>query len=129
MALKSPCSMIASNAASFRETSPLKALKPERATSTFTKFLSLVATENLMPLEDAVRKITAEPARKFGLKRRGAIKEGDYADLALFTFRESRKEAAIVMDCEITYTVVNGGVAFQDGGFTRNFAGHVLKHG
>lgn len=129
IALKSPRSLIASNAASFRETSPVKALKPERATSTFTKFLSLVETKNLMPLENAVKKITSEPARKFGLKGRGTIKEGNYADLALFSFKESRKEAVISMDCEVACVVVNGGVAFKNGGFTGNFAGHVLRHG
>jgi N-acyl-D-amino-acid deacylase len=127
LAIKSPRSMIASNAASFKETAPAKALKPERATSTFTKFLSLVETQNLMPLEEAVKKITFEPARKFGLKGRGVIQENNFADLALFSFKETRNEKAIVMDCEIKCTVVNGGVACKDGQFTGVLSGRTLK--
>ncbi len=128
LALKSPRSMIASNAASFREAAPAKALKPERATSTFTKFLSLMETRNLMPLHEAIKKITLDPARKFGLRGRGAIQENNFADLTLFSFKETRNEKAIVMDCEIKCVVVNGAVAYKDGGFTGKFSGRALKH-
>ena len=37
-----------------------------------------------MPLQEAVRKLTSEPARLFGIKDRGQIKPGTWADLLLF---------------------------------------------
>lgn len=38
----------------------------------------------LMPVEEAVRKLTSEPAKLFGIKERGAIAPGMHADLLLF---------------------------------------------
>lgn len=115
-ALKSKRFLIASNAASFKQNQGEKRLKPERATSTFTAFLSLVESEKLMPLEQAIRKITLEPAQKFGLEGRGAIREGAFADLV--GFRGS----------DIKFVVVNGGLVLKDGSFQGWFPGRVLKH-
>jgi N-acyl-D-aspartate/D-glutamate deacylase len=39
---------------------------------------------DLMPMEEAVRKLTSEPAKLFGIKGRGAIAPGMHADLLLF---------------------------------------------
>jgi N-acyl-D-amino-acid deacylase len=38
----------------------------------------------VMPIEEAVRKLTSEPARLFGIKDRGRIAPGNHADLLLF---------------------------------------------
>lgn len=38
----------------------------------------------LMPIEEAVRKLTSEPAKLFGIKDRGRIAPGNHADLLLF---------------------------------------------
>ena len=43
-----------------------------------------VRDRKLMPLQEAIRKITSEPARIFGIKERGSIKPGMHADLFLF---------------------------------------------
>ncbi|MFN0038336.1 MAG: N-acyl-D-amino-acid deacylase family protein [Burkholderiales bacterium] len=43
-----------------------------------------VRDRKLMPLEQAVRKLTAEPAALFGMRDRGHIAEGQPADLFLF---------------------------------------------
>ena len=40
--------------------------------------------ENLFSLADAVHKMTAMPAQRFGLAQRGLIREGNFADLTLF---------------------------------------------
>ncbi|HEX4104157.1 MAG TPA: amidohydrolase family protein [Candidatus Paceibacterota bacterium] len=116
-ALKSPHALVASNAPSFADAAGGKQIKSKRATSTFTKFLSMAEQEHLMPLADAVRKITYEPAKKFGFTNRGIIKEGNIADLACFK------------NGEIKFTVVGGKVAMKDGAFREKFPGKVLRRG
>jgi N-acyl-D-amino-acid deacylase len=43
-----------------------------------------VRDKQLMPLERAIKKLTSEPARLFGIRDRGALVAGAYADLMLF---------------------------------------------
>ncbi len=116
-ALASSRSFVASNAPSFAE-APFrgKQLKSDRTTRTFPDFLALVEKERLMPLKDAVAKLTAKPAAKFGLRERGTIAEGNFADLACFR------------DGEIRFTVVNGAVAMKGGECTGARAGRALRH-
>lgn len=110
-------SLISSNAASSLDKGFEKSIKSERATSTFAKFLSMAEKENLMPLDEAVRKITAVPAKKFGIKGRGELKEGNFADIAIFK------------NGEIKSVVVNGKIAVKDGVFQNISAGKILRHG
>ncbi len=126
LAIKSPRSLIATNAASFVESG--RALKPERAISTFTKFLSMTVPEKIMPLEEAIKKITLEPARKFDLIGRGVIKEGNFADLTLFSLGEQAENVAGRKNAEIKAVVVNGGVVLKDGGTTGRLSGRALRH-
>lgn len=114
-ALSHKRSLVSSNAASSSDKSLQKAVKSERSTSTFTKFLSLVEKENLMPLDEAIKKITTIPAKKFGLKGRGELKEGNFADITVFK------------DGQVKSVVVNGKVAVKDGVFQNICAGKVLR--
>lgn len=109
-AIKHPSSFIAS-----REWSPASAVG--ESLPAFPQFLSLVVKENLLPLEVAIRKITSAPASFFGIKERGEIKEGYFADLIGFKGEE------------IKFTVVNGRVAVKEGVFQNVLAGKPLKHG
>lgn len=126
-AMVSKRSFVASNAPSFAgggggtATGPGgpvrgKQLKSERTTSTFTDFLTLVTQKNLMPLEEAVAKITVKPAKLFNLPLRGVVAEGNFADLTCFK------------GSEIKFTVVNGKVAMQDGECKKVFAGKAFRH-
>ncbi len=114
-ALKSRHSLVASNAASFKLNPRRKILKPERATSTFTKFLSMVQNDNLMSIDEAIKKITFEPARKFNLINRGLIKEGYFADLVVFK------------GDQVNFVVVNGRLAVKNGEFTGVLNGRFLR--
>ncbi len=114
-ALASRHSFIASSAPSFGVMKGHTQLKTERTTSTFAAFLSL-AEHGLLPLQDAIRKITREPARTFNLALRGEIGEGNFADLACFK------------NGEFKFTVVNGKVAVKEGEFQNIYAGKALRH-
>jgi dihydroorotase/N-acyl-D-amino-acid deacylase len=115
-AVLSKWSLIASNAPSFGEIEKTKQLKSDRTTGTFTKFLLLAEKDGILPLDEAVRKITQAPARIFDLAGRGEIKEGNFADLACFK------------DGAIKFTVVNGRVAVKNGEFQNVFAGRAFRH-
>ena len=135
-AISHPRSLLASNAASSSDKSIDKAIKSERATSTFTKFLSMSENEKLMPLDEAVKKITSVPAKKFDIKGRGELKEGNFADLTIFSARgslspqsEASEPAPGGKDMDIKFVVVNGKIAVRDGVFQNNCAGRILRHG
>jgi N-acyl-D-amino-acid deacylase len=115
-AIASKRSFVASNAPSFGRMDRGKLMKSERTTSTFTRFLEMVFKHHLLPLDEAIRKITREPARMLGLAGRGEIKEGNIADLAVFHGNE------------VLYTVVNGKVAMRKAEFGDVFSGRVLRH-
>jgi N-acyl-D-aspartate/D-glutamate deacylase len=56
-----------------------------RLWGTFPRVLGhYVRDEKLFPMSEAIRRMTAMPARRFGLRQRGMIREGCYADLVLF---------------------------------------------
>ncbi len=48
----------------------------------FLKFLQMV--NGKLPIEEAIRKITSQPAQMFNLQERGMIKESFFADLVMF---------------------------------------------
>ncbi|MGH7528580.1 MAG: amidohydrolase family protein, partial [Gemmatimonadales bacterium] len=56
-----------------------------RAYGTYTRILGrFVREQRLLPLEDAVRKMTSAVAARLSLWDRGLIREGMYADLVVF---------------------------------------------
>src|SRR5690606_14807501 len=56
-----------------------------RGAGAFTKVLrEYVRERRLLPLEEAVRKMTSAPAAVAGLRNRGIVKVGAYADLVMF---------------------------------------------
>ena len=58
-----------------------------------------VRERKLMPLQEAIRRITSEPAQIFGIRDRGSIKPGMHADLLLFDPQTvGRKRAQRVFD-------------------------------
>ena len=63
----------------------LKSNPHPRAYGNFARLLGkYVREEKVISLEDAIRRLTSLPATNVGLKDRGWLKEGMYADLAVF---------------------------------------------
>jgi len=84
----------------------------------------------LFPLETAVYKMTGLTARNFGLKDRGVIREGAYADLTLFDADEvdetATYKAPISPARGIETVIVNGVIVWNDGRSTCAHPGQVL---
>ncbi|MGQ7260329.1 N-acyl-D-amino-acid deacylase family protein [Vreelandella sp. V005] len=86
---------------------------------------------NLMPLAEAVRKMTSLSAANFGLTDRGVIQVGAYADLTLFDLAVledmANYETPIVAAKGIELVVVNGQLAYYQGGITAQRSGRMLR--
>jgi N-acyl-D-aspartate/D-glutamate deacylase len=90
-----------------------------------------VRDERLLPLEEAVRKMTSFPAEAAGLKERGLVKEGFFADLVVFdlakvqelsTYEEPRRYSA-----GFPYVLVNGTLVVDGGRITGAAPGRALR--
>ena len=103
-----------------------------RLWGTFPRVLGhYVRDVKLFPLEEAVRRMTALPAAQFGLKDRGSLRVGAFADLVLFdpqriadtaTFERPKTPAA-----GVTFVMVNGRMVWKDGAATGSRPGRALR--
>jgi len=103
-----------------------------RAYGTFPRVIrKYVMNERLIALEEAVRRMTSMPAVFFGLKKRGKIKVGYWADITVFDPKEITDVASMknpeAFSRGIKYVFVNGIPAIWKGSATRVKAGKVLK--
>jgi N-acyl-D-amino-acid deacylase len=89
--------------------------------------------EQLIRLPEAVRKMTAMPAQRFGLAGRGLIREGYSADLVLFdpgTIIDTATFSDPVQAAKgIAGVWVNGVLSYSAKGPTANRAGHFVARG
>ncbi|MCL0056166.1 D-aminoacylase [Dehalococcoidia bacterium] len=85
----------------------------------------------IMSLEEAINKATYAPAKRFGLKERGMLVAGAYADIVLF-------DKTVISECDdaleprrypqgIEYVIINGKVVVEEGGHTGARPGEVLR--
>src|SRR3990172_5883372 len=103
-----------------------------RSYGTFARVLGkYVREEKIMPLEEAIRKMTSLPAERFGLARRGRLAEGFFADVVVFdpgrvndraTFAEPHQYAE-----GFEAVLVNGVVVFEGGERTGELPGKVIR--
>jgi N-acyl-D-amino-acid deacylase len=112
---------------------PAAGAKPHpRLYGTFPRVLGRYArAEGLLPLEEAVRRMTGFPATKFRLRERGFIRAGYYADLVVFdpatimdtgTYADPRRYPA-----GIHHVFVNGVQIVRDGRHTGARPGRALR--
>lgn len=103
-----------------------------RSYGTFPRFLAqFVRTRGLVPLEEAVRKMTLLPASRLGLTRRGRIAPRFKADLVVFdpntvadtaTYRDPHRYPT-----GIRFVFVNGVPVVEEGHYTGRRPGRVLR--
>jgi len=105
-----------------------------RTFGSFPRILGqFVRDEALLGLEEAIRKMTAAPAARLGLRDRGVIRDGMVADLVVFdpatvrstaTYEEPRSYPV-----GIEQVIVAGTLVVADGAHTGATPGRALRHG
>jgi N-acyl-D-amino-acid deacylase len=121
MGLAHPLSMLGSDSQSLANHGELAKGRPHpRNFATFPRFISeFVRNRGLIPLSEAIRKMTSAPAQKLGLSNRGLLKNGFAADLVIFDFDKIKDTATFEDPLQyptgIDTVIVNGKVALQDG--------------
>lgn len=90
-----------------------------------------VRDEKVITLEDAVYKLTTLPATNLKIKKRGALKEGFYADLAIFDPAKIQDHATFEQPQQfatgMTHVFVNGTQVLKDGEHTGEKPGQVVR--
>lgn len=103
-----------------------------RAYGSFARLLGkYVREEEVIPLEEAIRKLTSLPAENLSIRRRGRLEPGYFADVVVFdpstirdnaTFQEPHQYAT-----GVEYVLVNGEVVVREGEHTGARPGRVVR--
>ncbi len=103
-----------------------------RSLGTFPRILGrYVRDERLMPLEEAVRKMTSATATRLSLHERGLLKPGMYADVVIFDPRTIIDKATYEQPLQASVGVrdvfVNGVAVLRDGQHTGAKPGRIVR--
>jgi N-acyl-D-aspartate/D-glutamate deacylase len=109
-----------------------QALPHPRGLGTFPRVLGLYARQkHLFSIEEGVRRMTSLPAATFGLRDRGQIREGFFADLVVFDkdriIDTATYDKPLSSPEGIYYVIVNGSLVFDGHGFTKSLPGMVIR--
>jgi dihydroorotase/N-acyl-D-amino-acid deacylase len=109
-----------------------KDLAHPRSYGTFPKILGeFVREKKVMPLEEAVRKMTSATARRLSIADRGLLEAGMFADVVIFDAEtigdRSTYEKPHQMPAGIKYVIVNGTVVMKDGAHTGAKPGKAVR--
>lgn len=134
-----PLSMIATDGGGFANPEKLltqslnaqnKLVHP-RCFGTSAKFLRQVIETKKISLEAAIWKLSGLPAKKIGLKKRGTIEIGNFADLVIFDPEKIIDKATALNPYQfsegIEYVFVNGEASFASQRATITRAGDFLR--
>jgi N-acyl-D-amino-acid deacylase len=90
-----------------------------------------VRDEHLLTLAQAIHKMTGLPAKRVGLRERGLLRSGYFADLTIFDPKRVIDRATFEMPNQhpdgINYVIVNGQLEVDNGQRTPALAGQVLR--
>jgi N-acyl-D-amino-acid deacylase len=132
-ALKDPLISIDTDSAARAEDGPLAESKSHpRGWGTFARILGhYVRDERLLTLEEAVRKMTSQPASRVGLLDRGILRPGMAADITVFDPATIRDVATFAdpnhYAVGVKHVFVNGQAVVKDGGMTDARPGRPLR--
>ena len=103
-----------------------------RAYGNFSRLLGkYVRDERIIPLEEAVRRLTSLPAANLKIRRRGTLASGQYADLAIFDPASIRDHATFEQPHQyaagMVHVFVNGIQVLRNGEHTGARPGRVVR--
>ncbi len=109
----------------------LKSSTHPRAYGSFARVIGRYTREGVLTLQDAVRKLTSQPARVLRIEKRGSLAPGYFADVAIFdpakvedlaTYEKPHQYSPGMM-----HVLVNGVAVLKDGVHTGATPGRVVK--
>jgi N-acyl-D-amino-acid deacylase len=103
-----------------------------RAYGNFSRLLGkYVRDEKVIPLEEAIYKLTSLPASNLKIKKRGTLTSGHYADVVLFDPEKIQDQATFEKPHQyatgMVHVFVNGTQVLKDGEHTGSFPGRVVR--
>ena len=103
-----------------------------RAYGNFARLLGkYVREEKLIPLEEAIRRLTSFPASNLGIPKRGLLKPGYYADVVVFDPNTIQDHATFEKPHQyatgVEHVFVNGVQVLRDGEHTGALPGRVIR--
>jgi len=134
-AIRHPLSMVASDGSGYSESHKRMGQDVHpRCFGAFPRFLGRYVRKNkLLSWEEAIYKITGFPAKRFGIRRRGVIKEGNYADVVVFDPEAIRDKATVRSPFRyaegIEHLIVNGTFVLKNGKYESHNAGALVRRG
>ncbi len=133
LALKQPWCSVGSDGSAYAISGRLRRGNPHpRNFGTFPRVLGVYVRElGLLRLEDAVRKMTSLNATKVGLKDRGVLREGAFADITIFDPETIIDRASYTDPFQypqgITHVLVNGQLVLDNSEHTGKHPGRALR--
>ncbi len=133
LSLKNEHSMIASGDAAYNvEYARVGELVHPRCFGAFAKVLArYVREQKVLSLESAIEKMTSRPAQKVGIKERGILKKGNFADVVVFDPKKIVDKADFDNPYQysegVEYVFINGEIVVEKGWHTGKLAGRVLR--
>ncbi|MEK7598267.1 MAG: D-aminoacylase [Patescibacteria group bacterium] len=131
-AVAHPLSIISTNGAGYSiEHSKTGEVVHPRSFGTFPRIISqYVLGKRIISWEAAIRKMTGIPAQKFGIKKRGEIKEKNFADIMII----NRDKLADLATAEnpyqyskgVEFVLVNGEIILSEGVYGGGKGGRIL---
>ena|SRR5947209_4296375 len=132
-ALRSPFVAICTDSGARAIDGPLSTAKGHpRGWGSYPRILSrYVRDEHLLTIEEAVHKMTGLSAERVGLKDRGTLRQGAYADITIFDPQTVRDRSTFenpnqYPEC-IPYVIINGQISVDGGQRTKALSGRVLR--
>ncbi|MCY3612303.1 MAG: D-aminoacylase [Gemmatimonadetes bacterium] len=131
--LAHPLGMVCSDGGAFAPYGPLSRSSPHpRGYGSFPRVLGhYVREQRAMTLESAVHKMSGLPARKLGLRDRGALREGAVADVVVFNPDTVRDRATFddphQYPVGVAHVVVSGVHTIREGEQTGNLGGRAVR--
>ncbi len=103
-----------------------------RAYGNFARLLGkFVRDGQVIPLQEAIRKLTSLPAENLGLKDRGRLREGYFADVVIFDPESIQDHATFEQPHQystgVRHVFVNGVQVLRDGEHTGARPGRVVR--